>query len=606
MPPAERWLPTNTVAFVTAPDAGKLRAAWESQAPGRLWADPAMDGFRAHTVGAAEQGFWEPLSKLTGLQLARLPSLAEGQVTLALVEESDLGDGAGVTGAGLPWRQVLLLDAGKRSEELAAWLAGRDPKVPGSQISISGIDFLHLRLPSESVDAVMRKILPEIEPESERALPPAAFHSLFVGRKDSTLLASTSSNALVRILDVLAESPPTAAAAPQPSDPTPDPRVLHGTLVVPPFLRSLSVSPLALGGLAGPDSGPSVAGIAAAFGLNQLRSLSLAIRSGAEGWHADLQLAMPASSRKGIFGMFSLVAADSTPPPSIPAEAETFVRARFAGKTAWNLFEGSVREVDSAFLGVLQLFTGYAGKTEDADFDFQKGLIDLLGNDWMHATLPTGNRGDSASLALIGSPNAADLFKAFRLVAAPTYLATFFPPGAPNPKRTDRLLEGRPITSIALPPMPWTDGSNGAVHVHFTHQDSHVGFSSDAGVIESLVSSPTRKPLAERPGLREAILQAGGGGNGYLAYTDERRTAAKFFRAFSRSSHALTERLPWIALSPTALRFVAGVESWIDPAQVPPFEQVAAHFGDRITSGKTTREGFEWTTFRPRPASAAP
>ncbi len=529
VPPAEQWLPGNTVAFVTAPSARKLRGAWNFQTPGRLWADPAMARFRAHTEAEAERSLWDPLSRLTGFPAADLPGLAEGQVTLAWVEES------GPAGAGPQLRQVLLLDAGNRSEELAAWLACRDPEVPGSRVSIGGIDFLQIRLAAGAVRAAMRTILPEIEPTPERSGPAPAFHSLFVGRKESLLLASTSSNALAGVLGNLAD----LSAGPGPSKEAPDSPVLRGTILVPPFLRSLSLTPLAIGGLASPDTGPSVARIAAAFGLNQLRGVSLAIRSGPEGWYADLRLAVPASARKGIFGMFSLVAADSAPPPFIPSGAQQFVRARFSGRGAWSGLEQAVREVDTAFLGVLQLFTGYAGKTEDADFDFQTGLIDLLGDDWMNATLPTGNPGSSANLVMIGSPKAENLFNGFRLVAAPTYLATFFPPSGASPRRADRLVEGQPIASVSLPPMPWGDGATGAVH--FTHRGGHVAFSSDAGLIERLLAPASPKPLVQRPGMRDAILRAGGAGG---AATWPTRTNGSRRPSSSRRSRAPPMRSP--------------------------------------------------------------
>lgn len=595
VPDASRWLPTNTVAFVSIPDARAARAAWPQQSPGRLWADPAMGPFRAHAEAEAGRLFWGPLTQLTGFHAAKLPSLAEGQVTLAVVDEN------GPQGETLDLRPVLLLDAAGRAPELDAWFTNRNPAVAGSTVSIQGIPFLHLSLEASAVDEALRSILPEIEETPERAASAPGTVSLFVGRRETQLLASTSSNALARVLLRL-------AAPPAPS-PTPGagtlPSLLHGTVMVPPLLRSLSITPLRLGGLAPPDTGPSVARIAAALGLNQLRQASFAIRGATNGWHLDFRLAAPAAARTGVFGMFGLNATNAGPPSFVPAESQGFARARFSGPAAWAGLEKMVRDVDPAFLGVLQLFTGYAGKTEDADFDFQKGVIDLLGDDWITATVPTGQARSFGNLLVIGSPKAPELLSGLRLVASPTYLATFFPPDSPTaPQRSELRIQGQPVTSVSFPPLPWGDGATGAVH--FAQKQGYVAFSTDLDAMSVFLATNPPPPLSERPGIRNGLSLAGGTAGGYVAYTDERPTAARFFGAFSRSAHALSEHLPWIALSPTATRFVAGMEGWIDPKQVPSFEKVAPHFGHRFTSGRMTPEGFEFTTFRPQPAPGSP
>src|SRR5690606_18795432 len=42
LPPEQHLLPPETIGFVLVPDAGPARAAWETQAPARLWRDPGM------------------------------------------------------------------------------------------------------------------------------------------------------------------------------------------------------------------------------------------------------------------------------------------------------------------------------------------------------------------------------------------------------------------------------------------------------------------------------------------------------------------------------------------------------------------------------------
>jgi|GEM_PF-3482287 len=594
LPPAERWLPTNTVAFVTVPDARAVRTAWTTQASGRLWSDPAMRPFRAHAETEARRLFWGPIARLTGWQASALVELAEGQVTMALVDES------GPRGGALELKQVLLLEAAGRTAELEAWLGRRDPKNPGSSVSLQGVDFLHIPLAAEVVDEALRSILPEIDALPAQREPASKSLPLFVGRTDAVLLASTSSNALTHVLQRLAEPPQPVSTTNLSNHGS----LMHGSLIVPPFLKSLSLTPLALGGFASPDDGPSLARIASALGLNQIRQATFSIRSGPEGWSVDFRLAVPPSARSGLFALFSLSPLNSGPPPFIPADVQSFARARFSGPGSWTSFEKIVRDIDPAFLGVLQLFTGYAGKTEDADFDFQKGVIDLLGDDWVSASVPSGVPGTFKSLLLVGSPKPLELLEGFHRVVSPTYLATFFPPDSPAPLRTDHWVHGQRVTTLSLPPMPWLDGSTGAVH--FAQRHGYLALATDLGALAGFLGTNPPPALAQQAGLRENALRAGGSSGGYFAYADERTTAARFFAALAQSSHTLSEHVPWIAFSPTATRFVAGIEAWIEPGTVPPFSQVESHFGTRITTARITSAGLEWTTFRPFPPPAGP
>jgi hypothetical protein len=594
LPPADQWLPTNTVAFASVPDARAARAFWATHSPGRLWSDPAMAPFREHVETEARRLLWEPVARLTGFQASTLADLAEGQVTIAWVDES------GPRSRALELRPVLLLEAAGRETDLRAWIERRDPKVAGSTVAIQGVDFLHLTLATAAVDEALGSLLPDLDEAPARREPASATLPLWVGRREALLLASTSSNALAQVLLRLAEPPRPEAPAP----PNPAGVVLHGNLVVPPFLKSLSLTPLALGGLASPDDGPSLARIAAALGLNQIRQASFSIRSGPEGWHTDFRLAVPPSARTGLFSLVALAPLESGPPPFIPANAETFVRARFSGTNAWSALEKIVRDIDPAFLGVLQLFTGYAGKTEDADFDFQKSVIDLLGDDWMTARMPTGVPKAYGNLVLLGSPKPLELLQGFHRVASPTYLATFFPPDSPAPQRWEQLVQGQQVITVALPSMPWLDGATGAVH--FAQRHGYVAMATDLSALAGFLGTNPPPALAQQPNLRESALRAGGTGGGYCSYADEKSTAARFFAAFASSSHALSEHVPWIAFSPTATRLVAGVEAWIEPRTVPPFSKVESHFSIRLTTGRMTPAGLEWTSFRPLPRPVSP
>jgi len=588
LPIPEAWLPTNTLAFLTIPDASALESAWSSFPPGRLWADPAMAAFRNHAESATVHDVEAPISEITGLPLGELPALARGQVTLAWIDES------ATRATNFTLRPLFLLDAGTNVAALDAWLRNPPPGKPASGVQIRGVPFSRRLLPRTELQPIWDRVFPKLEEmRSPASASDATPLSLFVGRSDSHLLASTSTNALANALERLANGaqprvPPTAVLPGT---------LLRGSLSIPPLLRLLSSTPLSIGALTGPDAGPSFARIAAALGITQLRQVQAAVRSDAAGWYVDWRLAIPEGARKGLFAMLPFQPLDAAPPAFIPALCQEFLRLRIPGAPAWGHLEGLLKDIDPALLGVLQIFTGYAGKTDDADFDFYKGIIDRLGNDWIWAKVPAAGPSGSASLLVVGSPKADELLHGVRLVASPTYLATFFPPDTPPPHRTQRTVQGQSVTSIELPPMPWSHGATGAFH--FAERQGFVAFASDLTALSGFLAPHAPSSLAQHPAFRDAARRVGGTDHGYFGFSDERPTGARLFEAYRRSPHALSQHFSWIAISPTATGIMVGLEDRLDGSLLPPFEKVATHFGPRFTRGKSTPDALEWTTFRP-------
>ncbi|MBL9127745.1 MAG: hypothetical protein JNL97_08865, partial [Verrucomicrobiales bacterium] len=247
---------------------------------------------------------------------------------------------------------------------------------------------------------------------------------------------------------------------------------------------------------------------------------------------------------------------------------------------------------------------GYAGKTEDADFDFEKGVIELLGDDWIATTLPAGPSNAPAPLLLVGSPKAPQLYHGLRLVASPAYLATFFPPDVPAPTRTESVVRGQTVATVALPPMPWYDGATGIVH--FAQHRGYVAISTALPALAGFLDTNAVPALAGHPNFVELTRRVGGAGGGYFAYVDERRAAATRWKSLADSPQTLFEDRAWIALSPTALRLAAGVENWTNPKLLPPFERVSDYFGPRVTTGRSTSNALEFVTFRPSRSSSRP
>ncbi len=597
LPPLEHWLPTNTIGYVTLPSARAARDAWQTQAPGRLWADPAMQPFLSHLTTQAERLFWSPLHRQTGYRVESLVNLAEGSVTVAWVEEPDP-----VTR--LPSvRHVMVLDTGSQSNALASWHTNRLQEVPASTVSLAGVDFTAIPLPAEGLDAMVRNLLPPLEETDEPPAPPRSPVALFVGRTEATLLAGTSTNALATVLHRLnAITPPDATA--RVAEPPPPSVLARARIDLPALLRTLPTPPAGFPSLAGPDGKPSTARTAAALGIAAVQTATLDLRADPAGWAIDARLAIPQTARRGIFGLLPLLDTDTSPPPFIPAGTREFTRVRFSGPDAWKGLERFLVDLDPAFLGVLQLFAGYAGKTEDADFDFQKGVVEVVGDDWQKASVPSSAPGGFGHLFLIGSPRPAELLRGFVLVASPTYLATFFPPESPAPTRHRSTLLDQPVTTLGFPPMPWYDGATGVVHI--AQAQGYLALATQTDVLAAFLATNPPPPLAASPAFQDAARRAGGTRGGYFAFADERHTAAEWFAAFNRSQHALSENYPWLAASPTAIRVVAALENWVDPKLLPPFDKVARHFGWRLTTGRSTPDGFAFSTFRPNPNPASP
>lgn len=586
LPPPEDYLPDGTLAHVTLPHVTRARAQWAAQAPAQAWAAPAFQPFREEFGRALATRLTTPLSQLVGLPVGRLLDLAEGQFTLALLPPDDPSQPAA------PPTPFLALDTGANAEELADLLAiARQDSRPEDLATLQGREVLGLRLSRARLDAILDAAFPRL---GAPPTPPSAANApltLHLVQVDSVLLAATGLQALGQVLDRLHTLP--AARSPAPSPLVAELRV-HG----PAFLALLQ--PTAARSQVFGSTGPSVWRLLVALGFSQLESVRLGVRAGKEGWALDLLLAIPPTARRGLLQLLQFLPADASPPSFIGADAIRFRRARIRGPEAWVALERTLQAIDPSYLGVLQLFTGYAGRTDDADFDFQKGIIQLLGDDWMTASFPREpGSAEVASLLLVGSPQPEKLLHGLRLIASPTYLSTFLPPDSPPPTRADHTLEGHPVVTVTMPPMPWWGGRTGIVHL--THRHGYVALTPSRAVLHRFLASTPAPSLASRPGVGEAAAGSGVADAGYFAFADERALTRRALGSPSGENDLLAPVLRWAALSETATRIVSGIAGWLDFSRLPGPEALAAHLGFSAQSGRAGREGITLTTFRPQP-----
>lgn len=602
-PPAETWLPAETTAFLSVPDMARARALTALQGPGLLWKDPAMAPLRARFEENLRARLWDPLQAASGLAPGDILALAEGQFTLAAIRSP---------GKPATHQAILLLDAGAQAADLDALLSRTlqpsTPALPVRPWHLGGSPAWSIVLEGRRLEAILEAAFPSPAPAPPSAPAPAPV-VLHLARSRTLLLATTASTNV--LAEALARLTPSSGTN---SPPLPnrypalarESRHWSNTLAqawiaAAPALEALTESTLTQGtdSLLGPIRTDR---LLAALGLKEVQAVSAALRADPSGWSTELRLVIPEGARRGLFGIVAPIAADASPPAWVGSDALSFRRLRIPGPAAWAALERTLLKIDPAVLGVLQLFTQYAGRTEDADFSFDRDLVGRLGDDWMAVSYPADNP-DALDQAMLvhGSTNAAPLSHAFGLVASPTYLATFTPPGTPAPARSERTVSGFPVLTIGLPKLPWQDSL--PQEVHLAARDRWVALAGSMDVMKTLLAPiPTRTPLASVPAFQDALHRVGGGGHGWLAYRLERETARYFLERVRTRPATLQSALEWAAFSDFSTRLAAGLVSWVDPGLIPGFDRIARYFDFSVEGGRVDPEALTLTTFRPAPA----
>ncbi|HVY72256.1 MAG TPA: hypothetical protein VHH73_20145, partial [Verrucomicrobiae bacterium] len=117
VPPAEQILPADTLVLATIPDFQKAWTAFQNGSYGQLWNDPEMKPFREKVVAHFNEEFIAPLEKELSIKVSDYTVLAQGQITLAVVQNG----WEGREDQSPAW--VLLLDSRDKEEQLKKQLA---------------------------------------------------------------------------------------------------------------------------------------------------------------------------------------------------------------------------------------------------------------------------------------------------------------------------------------------------------------------------------------------------------------------------------------------------------------------------------------------------
>src|SRR4051812_26176632 len=112
IPSAEKLLPDNTVVMVTTPDFGKLRQVFKASPQYQLWNDPAMKPFREKFFSKWNEEFRKPLERELEINFDDYSSLAQGQMTFALIANGHAESQED------PMAMLLLIDTREQTNQL--------------------------------------------------------------------------------------------------------------------------------------------------------------------------------------------------------------------------------------------------------------------------------------------------------------------------------------------------------------------------------------------------------------------------------------------------------------------------------------------------------
>lgn len=614
VPPPEKLLPSDTLGVITVPDYGKARTAYGESPACQLWRDPAMKPF----VEKFEKKFTEevitPLERDLGVKLADYTELAQGQFTLAVIQNGWEGKEDRLPA----W--LVLIDSKEKSGQLKTNLAGLRKKwIDGGKKlkteKIRDVEFTTLVVSGEDVAKTLEKSLTDSKAEKAEKpgddagdKPTAKKTEITVGQSDSLLIAGSDPKVIEKIL-IRQSGGQVPSLGEQPAFEADYQARLRTAL----FYGWVHFKPIVdvLTRLASEASKESDANdlalnptkVVSATGISGLKTLSFLFNEIPEGSFGELHLGVPAAGRGGVFKIISAEAKDANPPPFVPADAVQFQRWRLDVQKAWNTLESMLVEISPQFGGVFKLMFENVGKDKDPNFDMRRELVGNLGDDLI--TFQKNPRGNTfaelnspPSLYLIGSPNSDKLAGALKM------LTSLLPAGLSNVKEREFL--GRKIYCLALPPTPSPDGSSTIQRtLSYAASGGYVALSTDDAILETYLRSSenTGKTLRESPGLAEAAGKIGGMNTGLFGYENSSETMRVLLETLKNDSGNLEKMLAVTPLGPklAGKEGGGGLKDWLDFSLVPSFDKIAKYFYFTVYSGSVTPDGLSYKMFSPTP-----
>ena len=312
----------------------------------------------------------------------------------------------------------------------------------------------------------------------------------------------------------------------------------------------------------------------AAFGIDGLRSLAFSAQQTPEGSFGSFAAGIPEAKRTGLFKLFAFEPKDAAPPAFVPADAVKFQRWRINGQKTWAALESMLSEVSPQLGGFLQMSISALGKDKDPNFDFKKAFVGNLGDDFV--TFEKAPKG--RTMAELSEPPGLTLLGSGKL-----------PTGGEDPKQ--REFNGKKIFGLKM----GTPGQPDSKLLEVAASGGFVAMGSSPAVLEEYLRSAEGggKPLKDAPGLAEAAQKVGGMGTGLFGYQDQRETTRAMWEAL-RQGGGLGKMIP--GSNPQSTK---AMDEWFDATLLPPFEQVAGHFGMTVYAGSWDTHGFGIRAFGP-------
>jgi hypothetical protein len=600
IPPAENLLPADTLFLLTIPDCHALRADLAQSPQTLLWNDPALRPFHDKVMGKLNELFVGPLETDLGVDLGSFTELPQGQFTVAVTRNGWNGVDENQN---VGW--LLLLDAKEKSNLLATNLSQLRQKwaAAGKSIrteTVHGIAFSIVPLSTNDIPAAISGLMPGNPPMQELGQTPklAKPAQMVIGQFESLLIAGNSIKAVEPVVARL-----TGGSVPSLADNSQfeedkasqfrDSPLYYSWLNAHAWFDVLARIPAPEANPEAPTMFPvpSAAMILNASGLMGLKSVSLSYHESHEGATATLYLSVPEASRQGLLKILATPQKDASPPPFVPADAVKFWRWRLDGQKMWAELQKSLAVVSPALAGSLDQFIDVANtmaRQRDAGFDLRRDLIGNLGDDWMsYDKNSSGSAGPGIFLFAVANPEQT-------LLAIKTATALYSPQeGAPAPQE----FLGHTIYALAMRPQMSPNGATSARSLYCTIGSGYIAMSGDISDVQDFLRSAGKppRPLAQLPGLADAVQHIGGMGNGLFGYQDNRDVMQTTFNNLKQPDNSGAVGQSLLAFLPKSFA------DMLDYSLLPDYNQVSKYFYFSVFTGATTPQGISFRGFYPRP-----
>jgi hypothetical protein len=619
VPSPEQLLPDDTLVMITVPDVARLKEAFRQSSQGAFWNDEAMKPFKENFLTKWKEQFIQPLERELDVELGSYASLPQGQLTVAVTQNSAAGH------EDQPPGLLLLLDTREKGGLLRTNLAELHKKwaAAGKPIrteKIRNLDFSVLPVSSNDVPGTLKKFFTPTaqlqEPPADGEAPKAPPRSEWViGQSDSLLIVGNSQSVVEKIVARLSGGSVPALGDLAAYDANhqalfrdaPFYGWVNAKALFDSHLRAAAKRKAAPEDPLVPFDSDKLLG---ALGLSGLKTVAFALQNGNDGWLFRLFVGVPESGRAGVFAFLPGEAKECSPPPFVPAGAVKFQRWRIDGQKAWAGLVKMLGDISPQSISGLNFIldtANLAAREKDPDFDVRKNLIGNLGDDIIsyEKAARTGAGSDSsppAALYLLGSPNSEQLAASLKSV-----LVIFNPQaGAP----VEREFLGRKIFSVPFPsmsmlPMAAVAKPSAPLTLNYAAGAGYVALSADASLLEEYLRSSENqgKALRETPGFTDAMGKVITPGTSLFGYENQAET----MRAAFETMKATPSGMPGVGLTALSAPLSSLVGQSFNPQDLmdfsllPRFDKVAKYFSFTVHALNANVDGLTFTMFTPAP-----